>query len=222
MELKNKQGKTLQAEILGLNPKQVRFRSGTNPTEHTVPLSSLSEETIAALQSAENIPALHPEYATDIIIGKRRKKQKGSFYRVDQTITSAIKIQNKSLELDSPGINARLLIFGQDQKETQLHQVLAAFDYRAEPERNKTAEKTFEPFVTDYDSDNEGEGNVGGYKYVGYIFLLFDDSGKIIEIKSLYPDFKKALAEGGELTTQLKTMAKGTLTTANLKPFQRP
>jgi hypothetical protein len=50
-----------------------------------------------------------------------------------------------------------------------------------------------EEVTTQYDSDNEGQGNIGGYQYEDYILIMTDQDGKLLRTKTLNSNFEKAL-----------------------------
>ena len=53
-------------------------------------------------------------------------------------------------------------------------EVLSTQDVEASIKPGETFVKEMESFVTSYDSDNKGVGNVGGSQYVGYLLVLLE------------------------------------------------
>lgn len=69
---------------------------------------------------------------------------------------------------------------------------------------NGDSTNTLEPFVTTYDSDNKGQGNVGGFQYTGYLLVFVNDKNEVIFNQTTDADIRKAIIANPSL---LSTMA---------------
>lgn len=192
ISLSNKDGVSFEAEILALDKKETTVRRTSDQRVFVVPLNTLNASTRKLLRkNADLITDVHPDYELDVIIGKRRKKE--GFYMSRQTVTCKVNIENSSRELDSPGFKMRVLLIGQDQKDTDSFMILTAQDFKGSPSKNATATFQLNPVTTSYDSDNKGYGNVGGFKYEDYILILTDLDNRLIMTKSLSSEYSKEL-----------------------------
>lgn len=207
IDLTNTSGVSFEAEILALTDEETTVRRTSDQRVFVLPLTTLNESTRKLLQSnADLITNHHPDYEFNVVIGKRRKKD-GS-YMVDQTLTCKVDVKNLSRELDSPGYKLRVLLIGQDQKDNSKYKILTAQDFTGAPAKVETETATLEPITTRYDSDNEGSGNLGGYKYEDYILILTCQEGKLISTKTLNSNFATGLtSQPGIIEKLLKAKA---------------
>lgn len=220
LEIVNQQGQSLEGEVLSITEQAVKIRRASDKRVFDLKLSTLSEGTVSLLESKKDeIGMTHPEYEFDVSISKRRKKQSGSWYMVNMEIAAKVSTKNTDRVLDSPGLKGKMIIIGQDQRDVSLFKILAAQEFDVAPKAGKTMETQLPSFVTSYDSDNKGEGNIGGYKYEGYVLLVKDAKGKLLYSKSLTPSFQKALEEEAGLVDSLWRIKKDKKVGKNLLPF---
>ena len=68
-----------------------------------------------------------------------------------------------------------------------------------------------------YDSDNKGDGNIGGFKYEGYLLVVRDMEDKVLFTKTVYSKIKKALELDVSFADELSKLPTGTLLNDSLK-----
>ena len=204
--IKSKEGKSLTAELLAVKEDSARLKMPSNNKEYTLAFTKLDDSSVELIKSkADALPIVYPPLDVDVVIGKRRKKVDGSYYMVTMDITSSLKIKNTSVSDDCPETKGRLIFFGEDQKTKGRYNVLATRDFKISPEAGKTTELVLAGFPTKYDSDNQGEGNVGGFKYEAYLFMLWDKNNNIVMHKSTSTIVNRAIdADAGVLNSYRK------------------
>jgi len=215
MDLVNNKGNSLNAEVISLTKDQVVVKRVTDKKIFKIKVSTLDIDTRKLLaDKADEIIPPHPEYEIDIVLGKRGKK--ASYYMVKQTISTKITVKNKSREFDSPGVKGHVLIFGENQKDDDLIKILSNQSFEVSPATLSEEARLMKEFHTEYDSDNKGYGNVGGYKYSDYIIILTDLDGKLLKTKTINTKFEKLLVGNQALATKLINSKAGTSTNDEL------
>lgn len=204
LDLLDKKGNTLNAEVLSMTEKKVSVKRTKDQKKFEIPLSSLSEETVKMLKGMKDeLPVALPDYELDFAVGKRRKKDGASSYMVNQTISGNITVKNASREIDSPEVKLNVIIIGEDQRDDELKKILTNQSFSVSPGRLGESEVELKEFVTRYDSDNKGTGNLGGHKYADYILLLTNANGEYLASKSLNIAYAKMLDGNQVLTKKL-------------------
>ncbi|MGE9268774.1 MAG: hypothetical protein ACQKBY_11825 [Verrucomicrobiales bacterium] len=207
LTISNKAGKSLVVELLELKDEGVRVRLVENKAKYDIPFDQLSPESVEALkEKGANLPAVYPELELDVVVKKRRKDLGSSYYMKAMTVGGTVKVENRSQRRDCPPSFARLVFVGQDQRTPEKFTVLAVRDLELAPKAGQVFEQKVEDFETQYDSDNKGQGNIGGYKYFGYLLLVHDGEGRIVEHKTVSGVIAKAVSDNqGVLGSMLKT-----------------
>jgi len=123
---------------------------------------------------------------------KRRNDKGTSYYMKEMNVSGKVVLKNTDSGKLCPECTGRLIFIGQNQRETNLFNVLHNQKFKLTPTL-KGVEFTTSTFKTSYDSDNKGEGNIGGYKYDGYLLVVLDKKENVILTKTLSSNIKKAL-----------------------------
>ncbi len=204
MSVHDKNGRAIEIELLSVSGKTVRFRRADHAKEFTVVLDQFDTDSQAKItQEAATLPAPLPPLAADVVIGKRRKKD-NSYYLVTQEITCVVKLHNNSNDIPLPKFNAKVIFIGRNQRQPDEYIVLSTQEFPVELKPNGDSTNTLEPFVTTYDSDNKGQGNVGGFQYTGYLLVFVNDKNEVIFNQTTDADIRKAIIANPSL---LSTMA---------------
>lgn len=211
-------GRAIEVDLVSLAGSSVTFRRAGNPKEFTLPLSNFADASQELIRvEAAKIPAVVPKIEPDVIIGKRRQKV-DSYYMERQEITCTVKLTNPSLTTPIPMASGKILFIGEDQRTPDLLQVLSVQDVEAAIEPGKTFVKEMEAFVTTYDSDNKGVGNVGGSQYMGYILVMTDAAENVVVNQSVTGSFKLAIEARPAILKELLKYTKGKVLTVKLGP----
>jgi hypothetical protein len=207
-------GRTIDIELVSLVEESVTFsRAGK---EFTLPMGNFDEPSQAKIrENAAKLPVAIPKIQPDVVIGKRRQKD-NSYYMVRQEITCTIKLTNPSLKEAVPPLSGKILMIGQDRRTPDLFTVLSSQTVEAAIKTGETVTREMESFITRYDSDNKGVGNVGGAQYVGYVLVLLNEAGDVALEHTVTGSFRKALAESPGLAKELVKLQEGIILTGNL------
>lgn len=184
---------------------KVVIRRATDGKEFTISPDSLSDQSKALVTNKmKNLDLAYPPLNCDVTIGKRRKYDKGSYYMKQMEITAKITLTNEDYKIPCPPCTMNVIFVGQDQRDTDTFMVLSNQEFKVTPTEDDLVKET-EPFVTRYDSDNKGEGNIGGFKYVGYLVVVTGAKNQIVHTKTIYTALKNAMEVDATYATKLKT-----------------
>ena len=150
------------------------------------------------------LPAPFPKVEAEVVVGKRRDKG-DSYYMVSQTISCEVKIKNPSHDLKLPAVTAKVLFIGQNQKSPDSFTVLSVQTFPVELAPGATVDKELKAFTTNYDSDNKGTGNIGGYQYSGHLLMFIDANQEVVFSQTTDGSIRTAL---GADATLLKAISK--------------
>jgi hypothetical protein len=183
IKAKDRMGREMEIELISLLGDRISFVRTSDGKTYDLLLSTFDAETVKLIESkkGELAPA-HPNYGLDVVVEKRRKDRKGSYYIEEQTVAAKVTIKNP-MDYEAPALSVRVLFFGENRR-TQAHAVLAVREYSVKLGPAKSDVRELDRFMTVYDSDSKGYGNVGGNQYIGYLLLMMDEKGNIIRHQS--------------------------------------
>lgn len=216
----NKNGQSIEASVTGQNEGKITIKRSKDGKEFTIPLDSLNEDSQKKVQKElKRLATSYPPIKVDVVIGKRRQDYEGSDYRKLMEITSKTTLTNTDLNRSSPPCMGNILILGQDQRSDYKYKILSNQEFNLTP-GHRGVDFEAKPVRTVYDSDNKGYGNIGGYKYVGYIIIITDEKEKeIIHYDSNYSKAKKAMEMSSKLITEIREYSAEKMVDENLKPL---
>jgi len=219
VEISNKKGEVLVAELLSVGDTGAKLKKVSGGATFEVGFDLLSEESVKMLkEKAADLPVAYPVFELDVMVSKRRKAKNGSYYLKAMTVGGKITVSNRSMRKDFPVTKGRIVFLGQDQRDKSVYSVLAVSKFEVSPKAGKEQDIPLPEFVTTYDSDNKGYGNIGGFKYEAYMVILYDDDGKIIYSKSLDGKVSKAAADNPKVLNSFLTITQGTKLTDKMVP----
>jgi hypothetical protein len=183
IKAKDKSGREMEIELISLLGDRISFMRTSDGKTFDLLLSTFDADTVKAIEAkkGELAPA-HPNYGLDVVIEKRRKDRGNSYYMEEQTVSAKVTIKNP-INFPAPALSVRVLFFGQSRR-TKTNAVLAVRDYSVKLGPGLSDGRKLDPFVTVYDSDGKGYGNVGGDQYTGYLLLMMDEKGNVIRHQS--------------------------------------
>lgn len=211
MTIKSKNGDELIVTLLAKQGDKILIRRAKDKKEFAISPDSLSEESKKKiLAKLESLDVSYPPLDSVISVSKRRRHDNDSHYMKAMTISAKVTVTNEDHKIPCPTCKANIIFLGQDQKYTKKFMVLSNQQVDITPtEHGYTF--TSEPFITKYDSDNKGEGNIGGYKYVGYLLVVSSEDGKVLHTKTVYPRIKKALEMSATKASEMKALTGRTI-----------
>jgi hypothetical protein len=209
MSVSDTQGRALEIELLALNGDSVRFRRVDTGKEFEVAIDLFDDASRKKIRTeAKDLPPMLPPLEVEAVIGKRRSKG-DSYYMMTQTISCTMKLRNRSHNIALPPLTARVFFIGQNQRNPGTFTMLSVQDFEVELEPGGSSETPLEPFITRYDSDNKGYGNIGGYQYSGYLMLLLNDKKEVVFHYTTDPKTRKAVDGRPTLLAKIAEYPKG-------------
>lgn len=220
VDLTNTQGQTLTAELLAVTDKAVTIRRPSDKRIFTIERKDIAPDSLKSiLAKSQDLEPVYPELEVDIDVSNRRKKKDNSWYVVRQTVSVELTVSNPSRDLPCPNAEACLVLMGQNQRRPELFEVLSTSTFKVNLEPGKSMTVETKPVTTEYDSDNEGYGNMGGSKYEGYILVIRGSDKSRLLVKTTNPRFEDALEANFTLIHKVFDMKKGASFTEDLQPF---
>jgi len=206
-------GRALAIDLLKVQGDKVTFTRSGQSKKYTLPMKNFTEESREAITKAvkdlpKPLPALKVENA---IIGKRTRDRGRSYYMETQEIYGKVRIKNTSRDENYDPCDVTVILFGQDQRRTDLYKVLSNQKFKSEPEAERTSEHELESAFTEFDSDNKGHGNIGGFAYCGYIIVIKDEEGRTIDHKVQGSGPRRALQNNISIIDELDVFKENTL-----------
>lgn len=218
LSVTDQKGRAIEIEVVSLAGDAVTFRRAGSAKEFTLPLSDFAAPSQDLIRKeASQIPVVLPKIQPDVTIGKRRSKG-DSYYMVKQEITCTVKLTNPSLTTAIPEVAGKILFIGQDRRTPELLEILSTQSLEASIKPGETFVKEMEAFITSYDSDNKGVGNVGGSQYIGYILVMTDAAGNVVVSQSLTASLRQEFENKPAILKELLKYPKGKVLTEKLDP----
>jgi hypothetical protein len=223
ISVKDTKGRALDIELISLNSKTVRFRRAGNTQEFSLALDQFDAASQARItKTAASLPPVLPPIDVDVVVGKRRQKD-GSSYMVEQVINATVKLRNSSHDTPLPKLTGRTFFFGQDQRNPDDFTVLSVQDFPVELKPGQSASSELESFATRYDSDNKGQGNVGGYQYSGYLLVFLNAKKEVVFNQTTDGSLRKEIDAHPKLLAAIAGYTKGAkLNKKMVPPFKLP
>ncbi len=219
VEISNKKGEVLVAELLSVGETSAKLKKVNGGATFEVGFDLLSEASVKMLrEKAAELPVVYPPFELDVVVSKRRRSSEGSYYMKSMRVGGKITISNRSMKTDFPATKGRIVYVGQDQRIKSIYSVLAVSNFEVSPKAGKEQEIPLPEFVTTYDSDNKGYGNIGGFKYEAYMVMLYDEKGAITYSKSLDGKLSKAVTDNPKVLESFLTIAQGARLTDKMLP----
>jgi len=208
--IEDSKGRSMMVDLLAGNDQSVKIKRLKDGKVFSMPFSSLSAKSQKEIK--KKLKTLKPEYPpleVDVVMGKRRKKENDSYYMKAMTITAKVTVTNKDRKMPCPPCHGNIIFVGESQKYKDRFLILSSQTFELVP-TDRGTEFVSESFVTTYDSDNKGSGNIGGYKYEGYLLVVSDDEGRVLLTKTLFPAIKKAMATQANFVSKFSKYPVGT------------
>ncbi|NWK56130.1 hypothetical protein HW115_10955 [Verrucomicrobiaceae bacterium N1E253] len=211
LTISDKKGRTMIVELVSRQGEKVVIKRLKDNKTFTIDPSTLSEESQQEIkEKLQEVKEAYPPIDATVVVSKRRKSENSSYYMKEMTISSKVTLTNEDSNVLSPTCQCNILFIGQNQRYSDRFVVLANESFKLTP-AHQGSDFNSPPTVTSYDSDNKGSGNIGGYKYVGYLLVVSDQERKsIILTKTVYSAIKKAMAANTRLAGTMRDYKVGT------------
>ena len=209
--LTSKKGDNLIVTLLAKQGDKVLIKRASDNKEFAISLDTLSDESQASVsEKMKLLKAVYPPLDIKVSVNKRRKHKVGSSYIKVMTVSAKITVTNEDNRISCPSCNTDIIFIGQDQRDPSKYKILSSQEREIIP-HDRGYSFSSESFDTEYDSDNKGVGNWGGYKYVGYLFVVCDDNNEVLHTKTNYVVIEKALESSVTKAADLMSYASGTI-----------
>lgn len=203
--VKDKAGRSMDIEVSGVTGDRVSFTRTSDGKIFQLPLNTFDAESVERITAAKGEAATsHPPYIVDLVVEKRRKKD--GYYMVTQTVAAKVTVKNPA-DLAAPPASVRVVYLGEDRRTGKAYSVLAVRDYKIELPAGKSDVRELDPFTTRYDSDNKGDGNIGGVQYDGYLLLILNAAGEIVQHECNSAKLNEVIKRDPAVRVPFKTIA---------------
>jgi hypothetical protein len=213
-------GRSLKVELVKLEGSQLSFKKAGKSTIMSVSLEKLSKASAESVRKKmseiQADAAKNPPLEVKVVIKKNDRRMGDSSYMKRMAIEATVGLQNKNLNIDAEECICTSIIIGEDQKVRDKYKVLGKQQFKLTPD-HKMAEFTTKPVYTEYDSDNQGYGNIGGYKYDGYILIVQNSDKDVIEHKTNISRLKNDFSE--EHSKKLIKIKEGAMLDRDMTPL---
>ncbi len=215
-------GRALEIELMSVVGQDVRFKRVDNAKEFTVPLTRFDEASQGKIkEQAATLPAVLPPFDIDVVIGKRHDKG-SSYYLVDQKISVTVMLKNKSNDVALPDLKGRIVFVGRDQRTEDDFIVLSAQEFKVGLKPTEKSESELESFVTIYDGDQKGRGNVGGYQYYGYLLVFLNEKNEIVYDYTTSGPIRKLVSGNRKLLNAMANYSKDAALNDKMEKHDKP
>lgn len=203
IEVTDLEGRTISIDLLEMKGEKLSFTVPEHgDQEFELPLKKFDDDSQKRLQeAAKELKARMPKLDLNAVIGKRRKKN--GYWMIEQTVTAKIIVKNLSRTIDLPETKARIVFIGRSRLNSDYYKILKAENFRVSVRATNQTELEATPYVTRYDSDNRGYGNVGGYQHDAYILAVYSPDDRIIAWQTSDPSFRSALENNQRLISDV-------------------
>ncbi len=220
IEVADAKGRTMEVDVISYIPKTGMTkikRTDGQVFEVNINVFDASSQKLII----ENAPKPRAELLVRVSVGKRDKRQNGSSYMKDQTISATMTVDNDSRYIDfQEGKGTLFLIVRQTKRfadrDSDYGKVLSKqvidISVKASEERKFEAQKAYTSFDSDRDSTN-----VGGFSYYGYLFILQDNEGEIHTVDTSIGNLKKDVESDTALAEKLLGLTENSIVAKSLE-----
>ncbi|MCB1086182.1 MAG: hypothetical protein KDM63_03995 [Verrucomicrobiae bacterium] len=188
LEVKSTNGQAMDVEVLGYTKSSgnLRIKRLSDGMIFNTKIELFDDASRAAIEKAA--PVMMPDLKVEVSVGKRRARIGDSSYMKKQEITTTLKISNGSRDIDLGRSKFTVLLMGRStsrfaNRDADAGKVLAKESFEQSIPAGKMVEFESKPVMTEFDSDFDAS-NIGGWEYDGYVLIIQDSEGKIVDSKS--------------------------------------
>jgi hypothetical protein len=224
IEVANTAGQKMSVEIVSYTASSgnVRIKRADGQFFNTKisVFDAASQEKIIA-----NAPKELADLTFDVSIGRQRARQGNSAYMQNMTITTSVKVENKSRDIDLDQTNCTIVLVGRNSKRyadraLDWYKVLSVQKFSTQLVAGKSSEHELKSVETSYDQDKDSS-NVGGWEFEGYFLVAQDQNGNIIATKTTLGEVGTVTVKDAKATLAAIALSEGTETNHDLTPRGR-
>jgi len=226
LEVRDTTGRTMDVEVLAYTKSSgnVKIKRKSDGQIFTVKISLFDAASQKAI--ADAAPVAMPDLRVQVSVGRRRAREGSSTYKKTQEISVTVKVENQSRDIDLEKSKFTVLLIGRNMlrysnRNADSAKVLLKENFSGELGAGKKLEFECSPVITSYDSDRDSS-NIGGWEYDGYLMVVQDAAGKVVNSYSNIGPVKVDTLKREDLLKKALDLTVGTETQRNLQRFGRP
>lgn len=221
IEVANTAGQKMTVEIISYTASSgnVRIKRADGKFFNTKisVFDGASQEKIIA-----NAPRELPDFSLDVSIGRQRARAGNSSYMQNMTITTSVKVENTSRDIDLDQTNCTIVLVGRNSKRYanrayDWYKVLSVQTFSTKLVAGGTSEHELKAIETTYDQDKDSS-NLGGWEFEGYLLVAQDEDGNIIATKTTLGDVGITTVKDPKAVLAAIALREGTETNHDLTP----
>lgn len=172
-----------------------------------------------------NAPKELPDFTFDVSNGRQRARQGNSAYMQEMTITTSVKVENRSRDIDLDQTNCTIVLVGRNAKRYanrayDWYKILSVQKFSTKLVAGKSSEHELKAIETVYDQDKDSS-NLGGWEFEGYLLVAQDEEGNIIATKTSLGQVGITTAKDPKAVLAAIALSEGTETNDDLTPRGR-
>ncbi|MGJ8677776.1 MAG: hypothetical protein ACSHX0_09685 [Akkermansiaceae bacterium] len=189
-------GNTTIVSLISRQGDKALVKRMSDGKEFAISPDQLSESSKKELLThLKKLAEQYPELEIDVVVSKRRNDRGYSAEKM--VVSSKVTVTNKDYKIECPPSKLTIVFIGEDLAHNGFYKVLSKQSTDITP-THKGSEFETEAFYIEYYDDNYYSYN-HGHKYVGYLAIITDNKGNVIEEKTVLSAMKKALEENANL-----------------------
>jgi hypothetical protein len=143
----------------------------------------------------------------------------------NMTITTSVKVENKSRDIDLDQTNCTIVLVGRNSKRyadraLDWYKVLSVQKFSTQLVAGKSSKHELKSVETSYDQDKDSS-NLGGWEFEGYLLVAQDKDGNIIATKTTLGEVGTVTVKDAKATLAAIALSEGTETNHDLIPRGR-
>jgi hypothetical protein len=224
IEVANTAGQKMTVEIVAYTASsgnvRIKRTDGQFFNTKVSVFDAASQEKIIA-----NAPKALPDFTFDVSIGRQRARQGNSAYMQNMTITTSVKVENKSRDIDLDQTNCTIVLVGRNSRRyadraQDWYKVLSVQKFSTQLAAGKGSEHELKAVETSYDQDKDSS-NLGGWEFEGYLLVAQDEKGNIIATKTTLGEVGTTTVKDPKSTLAAIALSEGIETNHDLTPRGR-
>jgi hypothetical protein len=221
IEVKNTAGQSMKIEVLKYTASSGNVRIQRNPdgTIFNLKIDLFDAESQAKIKEAA--PKAMPKLDIKVSAGARRATVGNSAFMERQEITATVEVKNTSRDIDLAETKFTILLVGRNtrrfaNRDDDGAKILSNQSASGSAVAGQSLRFEFKPVMTEYDEDKDSS-NLGGWDYDGYLLVMQNKNGEIIEAKTSIGPVESDILKDHTLLKKAIALKEGTQISRNLK-----
>ncbi|MCB1235485.1 MAG: hypothetical protein KDM91_10470 [Verrucomicrobiae bacterium] len=223
--VKSTSGQSMDVEVLAYTKSSgnVRIKRTSDGQIFNVKLDAFDAESQKKI--ADAAPVAMPKLNIEVSNGARRAREGNSSYMKRQEITASVSVKNESRDIDLAKTKFTILLIGRNtsrfaDRDQDWSKILANETFTNSLPAGQELKFECKPIMTSYDSDKDYT-NVGGWDFDGYLLVLQDEEGRVIEAKTSIGVVESSTLKDKPFLAKATQLSVGTEVERDLTPHGR-